>query len=72
MAAKTVMQAMSDEELSREVASQTRLIRHGWSSHDLQSSMDECRRRGKMEIFHSAQEREFSRPINRLILIPNY
>ena len=64
------LQAFTDENLSREVATQTRLIRQGWSCHGLQSAMDECRRRNKMDIFHTAQEREFSRPCEPLNLNP--
>jgi hypothetical protein len=53
---------MSDEELSRDVATQTRLARHGWCNN-LQACMDECQRRKRMDIFHDAQIREFERPL---------
>ena len=70
MTISDVLRSFTDESLSREVASQTRLIRQGWSAHGLQSAMDECRRRNRMYIFHEAQEREFSRPCESLNLTP--
>lgn len=63
--ATPLLRILSDEELSREVATQTRLGRLGdpvaWRT-GIQATLLECTRRGKVEIFHDAQEREFSRP----------
>lgn len=59
---RDIMPVLSDEELSREVAVQTRLYRRGRPSKGrLDAVFEECQRRGKMEIFHAAQEREFDR-----------
>jgi hypothetical protein len=57
------IKAMTDIELGREVATLTGLYRKGLPDHGkLDDVFMECKRRGNMEIFHAAQEREFSRP----------
>lgn len=68
MSYKDLLERLTDEELSREVATQTKLYRLGKDvPGKLQATYDECERRKNMEIFHKAQEREFNRPITKTI-----
>ncbi len=62
-----LLSKLDDLNLGRECATLTTLCRNGRASRAdellLDDCLTECRKRGKEEIFHAAQERAFSRPL---------